>query len=223
MMFGGDSSFGVAQFGGDPYGLGPGYVVDRIVSTLNRFKRSGSTGHVETIARLTGALDDPETWDRISQAGVPAMLVAYTGGPFKPKSADGLVHTQTARFSIVCTASDFRSRARRLEGRNVYFPGLDALTRWALFHGGRELQSHGKLRNARPVLERVMSYAPGRFASIVSFEAETDIDFHDDIQMTGRLESLGIVHSPNDLNKLFDDDNTTPNTDDPTGAGVAGL
>jgi len=223
VKFGGSSKLGLAQFGGDPYALEPGYVVDRIIASLERFKRSGSTGHVETLDRLTGPLEEAATWDRISQAGTPAMLVAYLGGPFAPKGANGLVFTQTVTFAIVCTASDFRGRTDRLEGRNIYYPGLDALTRWALFYTGRELQTHGKLRNPRPVRERILTFSASHFASVVEFQAETDIDFHDDAITDGKLEALGIVHNPSDLHKLFDDDNTTPNTDDPTGAGVAEL
>lgn len=68
MQFGGSSRFGLGQFGGDPYGTTPGYVISEIIRSLSRFKKSGSTGFLNTLARLTGPLDDESVMDLLLHA-----------------------------------------------------------------------------------------------------------------------------------------------------------
>ena len=220
MKFGGTSTFGLAGYGGDPYGVAPGYVVGRILSELSRFKREGTTGVLETLARLTGSLGDPATWATMLQAGTPAMLVVYEGGPFKFIGSGRNHVQQQQRYSVVCIASDYRERKHRLEGRNVYEPGLDNLARWARLYAARALlQIEGVgLRSGK---EELRVFEAQRFVAVVSFEVEVEHDLYDDAAtLTDELARLGIVHDPLDLNDLFLADEETPNTDSPTSPAV---
>jgi len=220
VRFGGQTQFGTGVFGGDPYGTAPGYVIRRILAELSRFKRSGTTGCIETLGRLTGSLSDPGTWATMLQAGTPAMLVVYEGGPFRFIGSGKNQIQQTQRYSVVCIASDYRERRHRLEGRNIHEPALDNLTRWARFYAARALlQMDGVgLRSGK---EELRIFDASRFVGVVSFEVEAEQDLYDDAAtLTLTLERLGIVHDPLDLDDLFLADEETPNTDSPTSPKV---
>lgn len=223
--FGGRSKFGRAAFGGDPYGFEPGHVLDCIIYELSRFLRQGESGYLRTLDWLTSDLDDEESIDRQLVGGAPAMLVGYVGGPFSTaKTTSGKVFRQTMGFVIVCVADQFDTPRDRLRGRNIYSSGLYTMTRHAIYWGGRALLDIDGLENPRPADEGFLRFKPEKYISVVKFAAESAFDLsklHDDVEY--KLERLGICHSPIDLNHLFKEDNQTPNTDDPTGFGVADL
>lgn len=219
MRFGGESQFGRAALGGDAFGVSPAYVCRRLLAALERFRRVGATGCLQTLDRLTGSLGDAQTWALMMQAGTPAMLVVYEGGPFTVEGTGRNNLSQKQRYSIVCIASDYRDRRRRLEGRNIYEPGLDNLTRWARYFAGRELlQISGvAMRSGK---EELRVFDAEKFAGIVTFEVEATQDLYDDdATLINQLERLGICHTPSDTLQLFNDTDT-PNTDDPTSPPV---
>ena len=214
--FGGTSKFGTGKFGGNPLGVTPGFYVQRMINAMTRFKRSGTTGSLETIDRLCGDLRDQETWDQALQAGIPAVLIAYEGGPIRSEGMDGRQMVQRQRYSVVCLAGDHRTRRRRLEGRNIWAPGLDNIARWVMHYCGRELMD-SDLERVACVEERPLTFGPGRFACVVSFEGDARLDLYDSIgSITAQLDTLGITHTPTDVNNLFNADNITPKTDSPT-------
>jgi hypothetical protein len=225
MKFGGRTKFGgKGKFGGDPLTLDPGHICNRMIAALSRFKLQGGTGFLKTLARLSGPLDDPTTWGQILQFGTPAMLVHYGGSTF-PKvfgTLSGNVYEGESTFSVVCVANDYRSRLHRLEGRrrSRYEPGLDHMTRWALYYVGNELVRNGsRLQRARPISINYVAYQTLHFISIVSFAGADNVDLHDNIG-SDRFERLGIVHTPLNNLDLFEDDNVTPRTNDPTSVAV---
>lgn len=220
MKFGGRTKFGGrGKFGGDPLGIDAGFVCDRLIIALSRFKRNGTTGFVKTLQRLSGPLDDPTTWGQIMQLGTPAMLVHYGGTTYSKIFGvmSGNVFEGESSFSIVCVADDYRSRTHRLEGRkrSRFEPGLDHMTRWALYYGGNELARHeGRIQRPRPVSVKYVSYGDKNFVSIVEFAATTVTDFRDGVG-ENKFKRLGLVGDPLNKSALFAEDNTTPNTNNP--------
>lgn len=213
MNFGGSSEFGAAQFGGQPFGLMPGYVCGRIVASMERFRRSGDSGCLATLGRLTGSLSDADTWSMMLQAGTPAVLVVYEGATLGSEGMASNVITQRQRYSVVCIASDYRTRSHRLQGRNVYEPALDNITRWVMYFAGRAVLRLGGV----PTKEELRTFGAEKFVGIVSFEISSQYDLYDDdATLLDSFERLGIVHSPSNVNSLFADDNVTPRTDSPT-------
>lgn len=218
MNFGGAFQFGAGQFGGDPFGLKAGYVIRRIMSELSRFKKvtvaGVTTGCVQTIGMLTGPVDDPQTLDLMIREGLPAFLVGHPRSDFESRATDELTFTESAKFAIVCVAEHLHDRVERLEGRNVYRPGLFNLSQWAVVYGLRGLRDLQSRLNYKPISKRFARFAAERFVSIVEIECNFTTDVQDDVDTFGpRLERLGIVHNPVDLSALFLPDNLTPNGD----------
>jgi hypothetical protein len=226
VKFGGSSKFGSSKFGGDVAGFDPGHVCDRLIITLSRFAITETIGFVRTIGRLTGDLRDPEIWNVVMTAGVPAMLVHYGGGRFEKDKmlSSGLKTAETVSFSVICVDSNYRSRIERLEGiRQRTTPGLDRMTRMAMSFAWRELLGLGRqIKNPRPVTDRYLGLGNDRFVSVVEFQGEVNVDGQEDWPV-GRLEKLGICHNPLSESTLFV--GTAPNTNDPTSvdSGVADL
>jgi hypothetical protein len=183
-------------------------------------------GFLRTVGVLTSNATDIEALSHQLQDGLPAVLVGYTGGPYTGGMTSGMVLQHDAGFVAVCIADSLRSRVERLGGRSIYHPGLWHLMRWVAFKCGRALNRVQKTRNGRPVDESVIAYEPTMFVGVVGFTAQLTLDLYDDMGALTKLERLGIVHTPSDLAQLFEVDNLTPNTDDPTslpGPGVAEL
>ena len=207
--------------GGDPFGHNPGLMCARIVEALQTFQ---TRGLVRTVKRLAGELNDQVAWNRMIAAGLPAFLVVYEGGKFaqQPTTVDGMQFELQIVYSVICLAGSYEDRIVRLENTDAYQPGLDNLMRWATYHAGRVLIEEKSLSNARPVEYKYLDYSPERYAGVVVFNAAAAVDIYDHEDGI-ELESLGIVHTPKNVSQLFNADNTTPNTDDPTGYGVADL
>lgn len=221
MRFGGESQFGQASFGGVPYGVAPGYVCDRMIEALERFRlKDDGTGCVRTIKRVSE--DTIRSIDQQALGGLPGFFVAYRGGPYKPVASNGRVHQQTATYAVLCASADYKGYTQRLEGRNVYFPGSDNLMRWAVYHVGKELLAIKGLGSQRPAAERYIAFEAGKYVGLVEFEVTARIDLYDEA-VFDTLQRIGAVHNPNDLEQLFEADNTTPNSDDPVGGGVMEL
>jgi len=234
VRFGGTSQFGPAIYGGEPYAVQPGYYVDRALSALSRFKRvttgGVTTGFANSIARFTGSIRDRNTAakiiDIISKAQTPAFFVGFGGGSFTPHTVAGSTWKEQIDLSVICVASHFDSRLRRLEGRNpVNDPGLDAMTGMAITFVMREFLTLPSLKQPEPVDRRYFEFGPKRFVSIVGFRADILHEAFDDAPNLSlpSLERLGICHSPLTLAELFLTDNVTPKVgpfdpfdDDPT-------
>lgn len=217
MKLGGRAALGAGCIlGGDPYGLPPRYLVDRVLAALARFKRSGTSGFLQTLDRLSGNLNEIDTWERlITDAGAPSMLVHYGGGAYKASGTAGVYNVLTVTITVICIATDYRDRRLRLEGKNVHQPGLDNMTRWAYFYAGRALKNIKSLKNARALREDYLSFEAARFVSAVSFAGELKLHWYEE-HPSARLERLGICHSPRTRGTLFEPDNITPATDSPT-------
>jgi len=222
MKFGGNSQFGSMQFGGDPYGHDPNYVCNRIISALSVFLKTETAGCIKTIKRLAGDFGNQAAMDRLLTEGAPAFLVLYEGGAFVPATSSNCVFVQAVKYSVFCVAGSYQDQTERLAGRNVYEPGLDNMLRWATYYVMRELIQVESLNMVKPIAHQYLKWLPGKYVGVASFEATTRMDIYDD-EPTMILERLGIVHNPIDLSELFLVDNTTPNTNDPTGLGVATL
>jgi len=224
--FGGHVQFGAAQFGGDPFGLSPLFCIDRMLAALDTAKVSAG-GFLRTVALLTSDPNDIEALGHQLQDGLPAVLVGYTGGPYSGGLTTAMVMEQQLRLVAVCVADNLRSRTDRLGGRSIYRPGLLNLMRWAAFKCGRALNRIKRGRRGGPTEESFIAYGAETFVGVVNFSVTAAFDLYDDDgDLTGKLERLGIVHTPSDLEQLFESDNETPNTDDPTslpGPGVAEL
>jgi len=226
MRFGGETQFGGnTQFGGDPFGITTGYIIGRILTQLNRFKRVGTAGSVQTVARLTAPLGDTVARDLISKAGTPAMLVAANGSVFTSGAANASRLTERVSTLVICVASSYRSRKHRLEGRNVYDIGLDNMTKWALVYAGRALVEINGLSDPRAESTRLGGFSADKFISITEWTYDLTIDLYDDVDTSTKLEKLGVVHDPTTYAQLFEVDNLTPKTDSPTSpaVGVADL
>jgi hypothetical protein len=220
VRFGGAAQFGTTEFGGDPFGVSPAYVCDRLISVLSRFVTAKT---VKTVRRYAGAKeDDLEAIDRLLTTGVPAFLVFHAPGKFDPMTTDGRRFNHRLHFGAYCCAGDYQSQTRRLEGRNDYSPGIDNLMRWAIYFCGRELLEVKELRGARPLGSRYLRFEPGKYVGVVEFEAVNTIDFYDDAPANA-LERLGLVKNPTDPEELFQGDNLTPNSTDPNPGGVFSL
>jgi len=224
MKFGGGTKFGSGKFGGDPLGLHVGHVCERMLRVLSQFTRDGTTGFLKTLTRLSGPLDDRATWGQIMQYGAPAMLVHYGGTDFDKiyGTVSGNLQEGESIFSVVCIANDFQSRQRRLEGqgRTRYEPGLDNMTQWAAYYVTNELaRTKSVVQRPRLTDIRYVAYEDLHFVSIINWRATT-FWHHYDAAPTDRLRQLGICHNPLNNLKLFEDDNDTPNTDDPTSPAV---
>lgn len=227
---GGTTSLG-RQFilGGEPYGLRPSFVINRILVELSRFLYDDNTktGFLRTLTRLTGPLDDAEVEKLIGDRATPAMFVHYGGGVYSnsdkiPRSTGGASWMKTAVFSVVCVADDYRDRVERLEGKTIHEPGLDNMVAMAAHYAGIALANVRRLKNARPVNERYTNYRSQHFVGMIQFEGEMETNWRADAS-TIYLERLGICHSPRISRTLFETDNITPATDDPTSptTGVA--
>lgn len=217
--------FGASAFGGAPYGVDAASVIERMLSRLDPFRRTATSGVLETLDVFSGPVEEPEVLERIMQGGAPAMFVGYQGSSFANGSTDGLLFNHEQRYAVVCVASSWRDRTERLDGgRNVYQPGLWNMTRWAAHFAGLALRDvfGGQ---ARPTAERLVGYTGTSFIGIVEFEATGTFHWQDPAELLNRLKRLGVVHTPRDPSQLFEDDNTTPNTLDPTSppSGVAEL
>lgn len=222
MKYGGQTQYGSGGYGGDPYGFSAAYVLRRMEASLERFRRIGNEGHLDTLKRLTGSLADQPTWDLMSTAGLPAMYLVYEGGAFGQGNTSKNAWRRGVNFAVVCIAEQQTSRIERLEGRNIYHPGTETMVNWALRFVLRELNLIKMIKNHRPGEERQLVFGAERFAAVVTFTAEARLCIVDDVSSV-LLERLGIVHTPLDLTQLFLPDNQTPNTDSPTSpvSGVA--
>lgn len=225
--FGGGSQFGVAQFGGEPSAYPIDHGINEILDALAPLGRDQG-GPVATIDIMSVPLSVQTDWSMLLSGGLPALLVGYSGGTFSQTvDTAGYAFEQAGNFHVAVLTDTLRSRSERLAGISAYGQGLWSLLRWVALYAGRALNEVHFVRGVRPVREEILSYGPEYFAGAVHFEATWCMDLYPDAdQIIGRLERIGIVHTPKDLQNLFLGDNLTPNTDDVTslpGPGVAEL
>jgi len=195
-----------------------------MIAALDRFRRRGDVGFLQALERLSGPLDDPATWGNMMQSGTPAIYVHYGGTTFDKIYGELSGNDWEAEdtFSAICLANDFGTRIERLEGGRSRFvePGLDAMTKIALYYIGNELSRKlGKLQRFRPTSIRYLAYEDVNFISVISFSAMSFTCFLDDVG-TEKLARLGICFDPLNKGKPFKDDNVTPNTNNPTTTAI---
>lgn len=210
------------------YGILPSAVCDAIILGLSIFKLQTvggvRSGCVPTIRRFAGEKPDVDLIDRELVAGLPAMLVAYTGGQFEGIATSQDMWLQVVPISIICCAGRFESMAARLSGGAdaATNPGVEDLLDWATYHGYRAMRTAG-LTRVKPIRHRLISIEPGKVVAAAELEGSRCFDFYDE-EPTATLQSAGLVHDPLDPEQLFLEDNVTPNQAEPlVGGGVSDL
>jgi hypothetical protein len=126
-------------------------------------------------------------------------------------------------FEVYVIASNYRSRSYRLRGLNVYDAGAENIVSWCVYYMTRELQGvdspTGKalLKGAMPTRDVELSFDANAAIYRIDFVGEKQPDLYDDL-ITLEVDTLGICHTPSDLDNLFESDNVTPYSDDDTNA-----
>ncbi len=185
----------------------------------------GGAGCVRTIKRYADQNYDLASIDNLTQSGLPAMLVACMGGPFRPfDTVSGWNFEHALKFAIICAAGRFSSQKDRISGDEPTIdPGAEELLDWATYFGVRALYA-ARFKKIRPISHLWLRIEPERYVAVAELEAVRLIDCYDDGPYVF-LERIGLVHNPSNPERLFRADNETPNTDAPPTAngGVTGL
>jgi len=203
----------------------PGAVCDAILGALTAFKHvtvnGTETGCLRTLKRYTGDKFDEATLNLHLQQGLPAMLVAGTGGNFLAADANGQKFYQIMKFQIVCIAGKCNSQLARISGGQnaATMPGVEDLLDWATYYGCRAMASITGITKAKPTDHKWISLVPEKYIAVAEFEATRIFDTYDDEPIT-TLEKLGLVHNPTDPDQLWvldgeGDPTDVPYTDDP--------
>jgi hypothetical protein len=214
--FGGESQFGRSQFGGNPWGVMPSYIVDEMIAALQPFHKENG-GHVNTIAQLFGDINDARTIDLALKSEAPAWLINYRGGPMEwgGKRGSRFIHTQN--FAILSISKDQRDRQSRIDSRNEYYPGAENMSAWAFREVIRRFHDNLATGPISPTNEEPFIYESARFVYLLELQCKIPRDAYDNDVEAPLLEQAGLVHTPKpEPAPLFEPDNVTPNSDDPT-------
>jgi hypothetical protein len=175
---------------------------------------AGGSGCVRTIKRYAEKGYELEAIDRLTTSGLPALLVACMGGPFKPFEVNNQNHEQLLKFAIVVAAGRYSSQSDRMAGAApTVDPGAEDLLDWATYYGCRALHTAG-FKKVRPTQHLWLRFEPEKYLAVTELEATRMLDIYSDDPATV-LETLGIVHNPTSYTHLFEVDNTTPKTTAP--------
>lgn len=196
----------------------PTAIVDAILAELAVFASA-----VPTIKRLAADDQTIEAVDRQLVGGVPAFLVACSGGPFVSEATSGQRWVQELGITILCAAGRYSSQADRLSGTDAK-PGVEDLLDWATYYGMQALKGVSRVSAPRPVRHRWVRVEVGKYLAALDLTATRRVDTWEDDPAT-MLDDLGIVHDPTTPSDLWEDDNETPNSDMPptTDGGVTEL
>lgn len=215
----------------DHFGVTPSTAIAAILSALSVLKLhgggagvAGGSGCVKTIRRYAQDKYSVEEIDRVIAGGLPAMLVACTGGPGDVPTADGGEQPQRLRFAVICAAGRMSSVDDRISNATPSVnPGVEDLLDLATYFGLRAIHGAG-LRCVRLLDHKWLRIEADKYIAVAELEGTRRFDLWDDEPVTTML-SLGLVHDPIDPEELFLEDNETPNTDAPPtlGGGVVTL
>ncbi len=212
-----------SRLGGEPLGMPLDHVFRQMKTELAALQ--GSV--VRSVQIVQGSLRDEEVIRQGLQGGAPGYLLGYLGGTYEAFTNDGAHLDRNVSLGVLCISDSLYGHDDRVAGITPYRPSLFALMGWAAFYGGRALHRMPAFGGTgRPVSEEILG-AGGEYAlGLVTFEGRLDFDLLNDQPYGVLLEKAGIVHTPKANEPLFEADNLTPNTDDPTslpGPGVANL
>lgn len=198
------------------YGPSPASICSDIMTALAVLK--APTGKVRTIRRLAGELHTSEKGAaelrRLLTSGTPAYLVAYLGGPFKPRGTHRRVWDHVRRFAVIAINASFQDQADRFETAADGTPGIEEMLDVATRLTMRALLSNAALRGAKPLDHKPLRHEPEGYVYSAEFECVAAMDGWDDEPAT-ILDTLGIVHSPTNPADLWEADNVTPKSDWP--------
>jgi uncharacterized SAM-binding protein YcdF (DUF218 family) len=204
-------------------GTPPGTVVDAIITALSTFLMvnggagvGGGSGCVRTVARYPGEPGSSEldlaTIDRLCANGLPAMLVAYLGGPFGEQATTRLRFTHEMRFGVICCAASYQSRGLRVVGTTpTVQPGVWDLLDWATYTAVRAVANIGRTGGAntaatvtlvKPTAHRWLRLMPEHYVAVAELVGSRLMDTEDDAP-AATLQTLGLVHDPIDPLYLF--------------------
>lgn len=213
----------------------PSTIGNAILTQFTTIKRSGSSGFLATVGRVSS--QDAESIKMALAPGVPALLLFYGGGVFDHGGAGKQRWQNELHFSVLCVSS--RSVGDNVLERmtsgdvdtdnvdptdNTTMPGVEELQDWAVWLGVRGMRNAAALQPRPGKNSQVFRISPGVFIGSVDLYCRRLIDVYDDALATS-LEKLGIVHSPEDPDDLWEVDNVTPKSEWPptTDGGVVTL
>jgi hypothetical protein len=165
---------------------------------------------------MAGDDEDIASIDTMLTGGLPAFIVAQTGGAFVRRGTNSKRFDQSCRVKIFCVAGYQRTQvSRSASATPTVNPGIEDLVDWAAYYGVKAIEGVADAIAPRPLAQRWLSTEPGKYVAVAEIEYMRRMDCWDD-DPTDTLQSLGIVRDPTDEDELFDPaDNVTPQSDDP--------
>jgi hypothetical protein len=209
----------------DHWGVLPSTVADAMVSAMEilLYTEASGQGCVRQVARIEGATE--EQIKRACALGTPALFVLYAGTKYSVVNVDQAKFRGDMAFRILACATSWLTKVRRLGGdasidyTAITDPkdvGVEELSEWGSYLALRGASDLAGLSNCR--LERAIPgelLDAGLWVGAVDLVVNRHVDVYDD-EPTATLESIGLVHSPDDPNALWTDPPTDsdPNTSD---------
>lgn len=203
----------------------PAAVRDGILQGLSVLRLQGGQGVLRTLAPFAGARDDEDDVDRHLHGGLPAVLVAYAGGPMTARAMHQQLFAHAMRFELICVSGAMTSTAEGRLAGSAGDPGIERLLDWVSYYAVRAAAALTGVSKVYPVAHEILTWQPGRYVASVPLTCERAVDVYDE-ELAATLEAAGLVHSPLDYDDLWSDAaDTDPNSEylDGVDGGVADL